>query len=115
MRMTNFRFFHFQIFFGRFTQPPLHSNCSKKIGTLVQCGSPNFQKSVRNVYEKCQKSVSCKKLSENCLKCVRYVSEICQIQNSVRNVSRQIRKSIRKVSDVKNVSENSHTLPLKTV
>ena len=84
-------------------------------GTLSECGSPHFQKTVRKLSEKCQKSVSHKKLSEMCLKCVRYVSEICQIQNCVRNMSEQIWKSVRNVSDVKNVSENYHTRQQKSV
>ena len=47
----------------------------------------------------CQKSVSYKNVSENCLKCVRILSENCQMQVSVINISEKIWKSIRNVSD----------------
>ena len=46
----------------------------RKLGTLGWCGSHKFQKCVRNVSDKCQKTVSYKNLSENYLKCVRYLS-----------------------------------------
>ena len=72
----------FQLLLGKELQKYSYFGFSyhrKNLGTPDQCWSLHFQKYVRYLSETCQKSVSCKKLSEMCLKCVRYVSEICHI------------------------------------
>ena len=46
----------------------------KKVGTLSQCRSQKFQKSVKYLLEICQKTVSYKNQSENSKICVRYQS-----------------------------------------
>ena len=87
----------------------------QNMGTLSQCRSQNFHKSVRYLSEIGQKTVIYKNMSENCLNCVRYKSEICQIQISVTILSEKIWKCLRNVSEVINVSENSHCVIQITV
>ena len=85
------------------------------LGTLSECWSRNFWKSVRYLSEICQKTVSYKNVSENSHKCVRILSENCQMQISVRTLSEKIWKCIRNVSDFINVSENCQYFVWKTV
>ena len=96
--------------FLKLSGPPLY-----KSGTLSQCWSRNFWKSVKYLSEICQKTVSYKNISENSHKCVRILSENCQMQISVRTLSEKIWKCIRNVSDFINVSENCQCFIWKTV
>ena len=85
------------------------------MGTQSQCWSHHVHKSVRNVSDICQKSVSYKILSEISHKCVTILSDNCQMQTSVRNLSEKIWNCIRNVSDFLNVSEICQCFIWKTV
>ena len=84
-------------------------------GTQSQCWSHHVHKSVRNVSDICQKSVSYKNVSEISHKCVTILSDNCQMQTSVRNLSEKIWNCIRNVSDFLNVSEICQCFIWKTV
>ena len=88
---------------------------SNQPGTLVQCWSLNFWKSVRYLSVICQKTVIYKNVSEYSHKCVRILSENCQMQISVRTLSEKIWKCIRNVSDFINESKNCQCFIWKTV
>ena len=87
----------------------------KKMGTQSQCRSQNFHKSVIYLSHNCQKTVSCKNVSEKWHKTVRKLIEICQLQNSVRNLSDKIWKLVINVSEIIILSENCHCIFWKTV
>ena len=88
---------------------------NKVLGTQSQCRSQNFHKSVIYLSHNCQKTVSCKNVSEKWQKTVRKLTEICQLQNSVRNLSDKIWKFVINVSEIIILSENCQWVFWKTV
>ena len=84
-------------------------------GTLYPCWSREFHKSVIYLSHNCQKTVSCKNVSEKWHKTVRKLTEICQLQNSVRNMSDKIWKFVINVSEIIILSENYQWVFWKSV
>ena len=84
-------------------------------GTQSECWSQEVHKYVICLLDICQKTVSYKNVSENCLKYVISLSEKCQILISIRTVSDNIWKCIMIKSDFINVSENCWWFIWKTV
>ena len=97
--------------FGLGKRDPVYQN----LGTLVWCGSREYQKYVRILSDNCQKTVRCKYLSYICQKTIRYLSEKCHTQICVRKLTCEHEKCLRNLSELNNVSESSQSDTGKSV